>query len=98
MPWPCNHQPPRGVALNASGAKTQNDARIVRTVFCRDVRIIFYSVATLGLHETSNCVKIIVERGPSTLVPGVFYFVADLQNPRLPPTHFIAADVTSEGP
>ena len=39
VPWPCNHQPPRGVALNASGAKTKNDARIVRPIFWGDVRI-----------------------------------------------------------
>ena len=41
VPWPCNHQPPRGVALNASGAKTQNDARIVRPIFWGENRIFF---------------------------------------------------------
>ena len=41
VPWPCNHQPPRGVALNASGAKTQKDARIVRPIFWGENRIFF---------------------------------------------------------
>ena len=40
VPWPCNHQPTRGVALNASGAKTQKTARIVKPIFWGENRII----------------------------------------------------------